>query len=38
MDRETLYKFFEGTASYEEEVRIRQWMERSWENKREFLK
>lgn len=38
MDRETLYKFFEGTASYEEEVRIRQWMERSRENKREFLK
>lgn len=25
MDRETLYKFFEGAASYEEEVRIRQW-------------
>lgn len=24
MDRETLYKFFEGAASYEEEVRIRQ--------------
>ena len=32
MDRETLYKFFEGAASYEEEVRIRQWMEHSPEN------
>ena len=29
MDRETLYKFFEGAAFYEEEVRIRQWMEHS---------
>ena len=38
MDRETLYKFFEGAASYEEEVRIRQWMEHSPENSREFLK
>ena len=38
MDRETLYKFFEGTASYEEEARIRQWMEHSPENRREFLK
>ena len=38
MDRETLYKFFEGAASYEEEVRIRQWMEHSPENRRKFLK
>ena len=38
MDRETLYKFVEGAASYEEEVRIRQWMEHSPENRREFLK
>ena len=38
MDWETLYKFFEGAASYEEEVRIRQWMEQSPENSREFLK
>lgn len=38
MDREMLYKFFEGTASYEEEARIRQWMEHSPENRREFLK
>lgn len=38
MDREKLYKFFEGTTSYEEEVAIRQWMEFSTENKRIFLK
>lgn len=38
MDREILYKFFEGTASYEEEIQIRQWMEYSPENKRELLK
>lgn len=38
MDRETLYRFFEGTASYEEEVRVRQWMEQSLENRRTFLK
>ena len=37
MDRETLYKFFEGAASYEEEVRIRQWMEHSPENRRRIL-
>lgn len=38
MDREILYKFFEGATSYEEEVAIRQWMEFSPENKRIFLK
>lgn len=38
MDREKLYKFFEGTTSYEEEVAIRQWMEFSPENRRIFLK
>ncbi|MCD7849465.1 MAG: FecR domain-containing protein [Parabacteroides sp.] len=38
MNREVLYKFFEGTASYEEEVQVRQWMEYSPENRREFLK
>ncbi len=38
MNREMLYKFFEGTASYEEEAQIRQWMEYSPENRREFLK
>ena len=38
MERETLYKFFDGAASFEEEVAIRQWMESSLENKRIFLK
>lgn len=38
MERETLYKFFEGTTSYEEEVAIKQWMECSPENNRLFLK
>ena len=38
MNRKVLYKFFEGTASYEEEVEIRQWMEHSPENRREFLR
>lgn len=38
MERELLYKFFEGTASYEEEARIRQWMEQSPENRREFMR
>ena len=38
MERETLYKFFEGTTSHEEEVAIRQWMECSHENKLLFLK
>lgn len=38
MTREMLYKFFEGTTSYEEEVEIRQWMEHSPENARELLK
>lgn len=38
MDREILYKFFEGATSYEEEVAIRQWMETSPENRRTFLK
>lgn len=38
MERDLLYKFFEGTASYEEEARIRQWMEQSPENRREFLR
>lgn len=33
-----LYKFFEGATSYEEEVRIRQWMEHSPENRLRFLK
>ncbi|HHU25926.1 MAG TPA: DUF4974 domain-containing protein [Bacteroidales bacterium] len=29
MKKETLYRFFEGKATYDEEKRIREWMERS---------
>lgn len=38
MEQEQLYKFFEGTATYEEDAAIRQWMEQSAENRRIFLK
>ena len=38
MNKETLYKFFEGTASFEEEVAVKQWMEESTENRQSFLK
>ena len=29
MKKETLYRFFEGKATYDEEKRIREWIERS---------
>lgn len=38
MDKEQLYKFFEGEASIEEGMEIRSWMEASEENKRTFYK
>jgi len=38
MNKETLYKFFEGNASFEEEVAVKQWMEESSENRQSFLK
>lgn len=38
MKQEQLYKFFEGTTTYEEETAIRQWMEQSEENRRTFLR
>ncbi|MDR1981219.1 MAG: FecR domain-containing protein [Tannerellaceae bacterium] len=38
MERNTLYKFFEGLTSPEEEKHIRQWMEASSENRETFLK
>lgn len=38
MNKETLYKFFEGKASFEEEVAVKQWMEESTENRQSFLK
>ncbi|MDL2208296.1 FecR domain-containing protein [Parabacteroides sp. OttesenSCG-928-O15] len=38
MDRELLYRFFEGTSSEEEMREIKTWMESSGENERLFLK
>ena len=38
MNKETLYKFFEGNASFEEEVAVKKWMEESTENRQSFLK
>lgn len=37
MEKEILYKFFEGAASYEEEVRVKEWIESSQENVHEFF-
>lgn len=38
MDKKTLYKFFEGTASFEEEKAVRQWLEESADNRHAFFK
>ena len=38
MDKDTLYNFFEGNASLDEEMAVRQWMEESAENRQAFLK
>lgn len=38
MEKETLYKFYEGTASLVEEESIRAWLESSDENRRLFFK
>ncbi|MDH6306455.1 ferric-dicitrate binding protein FerR (iron transport regulator) [Parabacteroides sp. PF5-5] len=38
MKKDILYRFFEGTASLEEEQQIREWMETSPENKSLFFK
>lgn len=37
MDKDILYRFFEGFATVEEEKQIRQWMEASDANKRTFM-
>lgn len=37
MNKDILYRFFEGTASYEEEKEVREWMEKSTENAKEFF-
>lgn len=38
MNKQILYRFFEGTTSLEEEKQIREWMEASPDNERTFLK
>lgn len=38
MEKETLYRFFEGNASFEEEESIKTWLESSPENQRVLLK
>lgn len=38
MNKEILYRFFNGTASFDEEVQIKHWMESSEENKQEFFR
>ncbi len=38
MDKEILYRFFEGQATLEEEIKIRDWMESSQENQKEFFR
>ncbi|WP_293713604.1 FecR family protein [uncultured Parabacteroides sp.] len=38
MNKDILYKFFEGTASLDEEKDVRQWMEASADNRRAFFK
>lgn len=38
MERNTLYRFFEGNATFEEEKQIRQWMDTSEENRATFLR
>lgn len=38
MDKEILYRFFEGTVSMEEGEQIRAWIEESPENEKEFYK
>lgn len=38
MERELLYKFFKGTASLEEGMKVKKWQESSEENKRAFYR
>ena len=38
MNKDILYKFFQGNASFEEEAAVKQWMEESAENRLAFLK
>jgi ferric-dicitrate binding protein FerR (iron transport regulator) len=38
MDKDILYRFFNGTASQDEEMMVREWLEASAENRRALLK
>lgn len=38
MNKELLYRFFEGTATLEEEQRVRQWVEKSEDNRALFMR
>lgn len=37
MNKELLYRFFEGSSTYEEEIQIKHWVEKSKENYQQFL-
>jgi hypothetical protein len=38
MDKDILYGFFNGTASQDEEIMVREWLEVSAQNRRALLK
>jgi transmembrane sensor len=38
MNKELLYRFFEGTATLEEEQQVRQWVEESEDNRALFMR
>lgn len=38
MNKKVLYKFFEGTATFNEEVEVREWMESSTANHEDFFR
>jgi len=38
MNKELLYRFFEGTATYDEEQQVRQWVEESEHNRTLFMR
>lgn len=38
MNKELLYRFFEGTATYDEEQQVRQWFEESEHNRTLFMR
>ena len=38
MDKNLLIRFFEGQATTDEEMKVREWMEASTENRRTYFK